>query len=183
MVSPAKIKVTLIGVENAFSDFEDDDLSIVIDLVGKKEGVHDIPLEEKHAQGLPSGANVQQFESPSVKLVLFTKEEKLELPIKPVLDEASLPKELMIDTEKLKVTPDKMTVLIRDVGKPLKEIKTKPISLKAAKADQGNTVYEASAILDLPPYAEVVGKLPEVKVSIPLKKKEPNGGKPNGGNS
>ena len=112
---PSKTRVTLIGSERDFKNFDPKNLMISIDLQSYQEsGVFEISLKEKnvHLLNLPSGIQVQQFETPAVKLVISTKQEhKLELPIIPVLEGTLPAKGFYVDKENVKVVPDKVMLM------------------------------------------------------------------------
>jgi uncharacterized protein (TIGR00159 family) len=163
---PAKTRVTLIGKERAFNNFDPKNLKISIDLGGFKQGEYDIKLEEKFVK-LPDGLSVRQFETPVVKVFLYASMKTLELPIEPIF-EGNPRNGFVLEADKTEVKPDKIKIRFPDFGpaEP-KVLKTHPIVV----TDFHQTTTRSIGV-QLPKEAEQVSPPQQVLVTVHIKKKD-----------
>jgi diadenylate cyclase len=162
---PSQAKVTLTGSDLAFANAGDlKNLKVLIDLKNFKEGEYNLELSEKLVS-LPTGLSVQQFDPPKVKVRIY-KEVTRTVPIKAVWSGSSLPKGF--EKGDVEITPKEVTLLVRDFGQPLPaEVETEQMDLTKIKQ-----TITLTPKLELPPNCEFPGgKMPEVRVTIQVKKK------------
>lgn len=159
--TPAQARLDLTGSERAVRVLEPGKLTISVDLKGFQEGVHSVKLGEKSVE-LPKGVTLRTSDSHLLKIPLYR---QIEVPVLPVVDEATVPKGYVLG--ELTPTPATVKLLIRSPGKPVPEtLKTEPISL-AGVQDNAKLPADLEA---LPDYLRFPNDQPPViQVTVGLK--------------
>lgn len=156
-----QVDVRLAGPPTLINGLQQNEISAVIDLSGKKEGKEIIPLTERSVE-VPSGLRVERIYPPSVEIVL----KELVRKTLPVRARIGGTPEVRSRIEKTEVNPPSLEVeALPDELTRLKELDTEVIS-----PDVPEGIFRAKARVNLPEgHAKIVGN-PNVLVTIRFRK-------------
>lgn len=156
-----QVDVRLAGPPTLINGLQQNEISAVVDLSGKKEGKEIIPLTERSVE-VPSGLRVERIYPPSVEIVL----KELVRKTLPVRARIGGTPEVRSRIEKTEVNPPSLEVeALPDELTRLKELDTEVIS-----PDVPEGIFRAKARVNLPEgHAKIVGN-PNVLVTIRFRK-------------
>jgi len=156
-----QVDVRFAGPPTLINGLQQNEISVVIDLSGKKEGKEIIPLTERSVE-VPSGLRVERIYPSSVEIVL----KELVRKTLPVRARIGGTPEVRSRIEKTEVNPPSLEVeALPDELARLKELDTEMIS-----PDVPEGIFRAKARVNLPEgHAKIVGN-PTVLVTIRFRK-------------
>jgi len=156
-----QVDVRFAGPPTLINGLQQNEISVVIDLSGKKEGKEIIPLTERSVE-VPSGLRVERIYPSSVEIVL----KELVRKTLPVRARIGGTPEVRSRIEKTEVNPPSLEVeALPDELARLKELDTEVIS-----PDVPEGIFRAKARVNLPEgHAKIVGN-PTVLVTIRFRK-------------
>lgn len=156
--APVEARVTMTGTEQAFTFLDPSTLRVSLDLSGIQEGDHELIIGEVNIRR-PSGLSIYRV-SPRVVWITAHRVQQVELPVE-VPTTGMLPPHLKLD--RVKVTPAKLSVIIRDLDATLtKRISTEAVDLsKITESASFKLQLKLADHMRLPE-----GVPPEVRVSL-----------------